>query len=74
MSICVVIPVYNSPYITEVIEDVLSHGYKVIVVDDGSSEKVDTRGLHVELVRHEINMGKGEAILSGAKKAKRTRL
>jgi len=70
MSICVVIPVYNSPYILEVIEDVLRHGYKVIVVDDGSSEKVNTKDLHVELIRHEKNMGKGEAILSGAKKAK----
>lgn len=70
MSTCVVIPVYNSPYIIEVIEDVLTHGYCVIVVDDGSHEKVDCSGLHVEHVRHEKNMGKGEAILSGAKRAK----
>ncbi len=68
MSICVVIPVYNSPYINEVIEDVLSYGYKVIVVDDGSDEAV--KALHVELIRHEKNMGKGEAILTGAKRAK----
>ena len=68
MSICVVIPVYNSPYINEVIEDVLSYGYKVIVVDDGSNEAV--KALHVELLRHEKNMGKGEAILTGAKRAK----
>jgi len=70
MSCCVVIPVYNSPYILEVIKDVLSYGYKVIVVDDGSDMIVDTVNLDVELVRHEVNMGKGEAILSGAKKAK----
>ncbi len=70
MSVCVVIPVYNSPYILEVVKDVLKCGYSVIVVDDGSDEKVDCKGLHVELVRHEKNMGKGEAILSGAKKAK----
>ena len=70
MSVCVVIPVYNSPYILEVIKDVLTHGYKVIVVDDGSTPKVDVEGLQVELITHTKNMGKGEAILSGAKKAK----
>ena len=70
MSVCVVIPVYNSPYILEVIKDVLTHGYKVIVVDDGSAQKVDVEGLSVELITHKKNMGKGEAILSGAKKAK----
>ena len=70
MSICVVIPVYNSPYILEVVKDVLRHGYKVIVVDDGSTQKVDVEALHVELITHKTNMGKGEAILSGAKRAK----
>lgn len=70
MSICVVIPVYNSPYIREVIEDVLKYGYRVVVVDDGSDTRVDVSGLDVELVTHSVNMGKGEAILSGAKKAK----
>ena len=70
MSICVVIPVYNSPYILEVIEGVLRHDYKVVVVDDGSDTKVDTGTLNVELVTHNVNMGKGEAILSGAKKLK----
>ena len=68
MSVCVVIPVYNSPYINEVIEDVLCRGYFVVVVDDGSDEPV--KSLHVEVIRHQKNMGKGEAILSGAKKAK----
>ena len=70
MSACVVIPVYNSPFIIEVIKDVLSYGYKIIIVDDGSDIKVDILSLDVELIRHTINMGKGEAILSGAKRAK----
>lgn len=70
MSRCVVIPVYNSPYIREVVEDVLSCGYVVIVVDDGSDIEVSIDDLDVMLVRHKINMGKGEAILSGAKAAK----
>ena len=70
MNICVVIPVYNSPYINEVLEDVLTCGRKVIVVDDGSDEKVLVDFKDVELVRHSVNLGKGEAILSGAKRAK----
>jgi len=69
MSFCIVIPVYNSPYIQEVVADVLSYGYRVIVVDDGSDEKLSF-SQELELVTHKVNMGKGEAILSGAKKAK----
>lgn len=70
MNICVVIPVYNSPYINEVVEDVLASGYKVIVVDDGSTKKVTLGSLDVHVTTHKINLGKGEAILSGAKAAK----
>ena len=70
MSICVVIPVYNSPYIDEVIEDVLSFGYTLIVVDDGSDTEVKIKNSNTILLRHKKNMGKGEAILSGAQKAK----
>lgn len=70
MNICVVIPVYNSPYIREVVEDVLACGYKVIVVDDGSSQRVNLDSLDVDTITHEVNLGKGEAILSGAKKAR----
>jgi len=70
MNVCVVIPVYNSPYIKDVIEDVLTHGYELIVVDDGSDVKIDQDGYDFHLVAHAKNEGKGEAILSGAKKAK----
>jgi glycosyltransferase involved in cell wall biosynthesis len=70
MNICIVIPVYNSPFIGEVVADVVSCGHKVIVVDDGSSEKVVVNNHDAELITHEINLGKGEAILSGAKRAK----
>jgi len=69
MKNCVVIPVYNSPYIDEVIQDTLKYDYQVIVVDDGSTKKV-TVPENVILSTHEKNMGKGEAILTGAKKAK----
>jgi glycosyltransferase involved in cell wall biosynthesis len=70
MNIPVVIPVYNSPYIDEVIQDVERLGYHLIVVDDGSDTPVISHLDHVCVLRHKENMGKGEAILSGAKKAK----
>lgn len=70
MKFCVIIPVYNSPYIREVVLDTLTYDYKVIVVDDGSDEKLQLKGLNIELVTHETNQGKGGAILSGAARAK----
>lgn len=74
-NIIVVIPTYNNPKtIAAVVEDVLQNGYEVIVVDDGSDtpvmkliEQKDT----VMILRHESNMGKGQAILTGAKEAKK---
>ena len=69
MNTCIIIPVYNSPFILEVIDDVLTYDYKIIVVDDGSDTLVKTNNLDVEIIRHAVNLGKGEAILSGAKKA-----
>ena len=71
---CIVIPVYNNP---ETIEDVVYASLKtkstVIVVDDGSEPNVmlnidEDEALY--LLRHSPNQGKGEAILTGGKKAK----
>ena len=70
MNICIVIPVYNSPFIKEVLEDISSYDYKIIVVDDGSDIVVESDILKIEVLRHTINKGKGEAILTGAKRAK----
>ncbi len=70
MKISIVVPVYNSPFIDEVIEDLFKYEYKIIVVDDGSDEKITTSYDAIDIVRHDVNMGKGEAILSGAKRAK----
>ena len=70
MNYCIVIPVYNSPYIKEVVEELIPFGYPIIVVDDGCDERVNLEPLDVTLVHHVVNIGKGEAILSGAKKAK----
>lgn len=71
-DIIAVIPTYNNPQtIHKVIEDVLENGYKVIVVDDGSTPKVTYQNENVTIVRHEKNSGKGMAIVSGAKEAKK---
>ena len=70
MKICVVIPVYNSPYIQEVVDDLIPYNYQIIVVNDGSDEQITISDPHIELITHPTNKGKGEAILSGAKRAK----
>lgn len=70
MKTCIVIPVYNSPHIDEVIEDLLNYHYQIIVVDDGSDTKIEINHPNIVLETHSVNMGKGEAILTGAQKAK----
>ncbi len=70
MSICIVVPVYNSPFIEEVLDDLVEYDYKIIVIDDGSTKRVITKHSKITILRHATNMGKGEAILSGAKYAK----
>ncbi|CAM3499403.1 glycosyltransferase family 2 protein [Arcobacter aquimarinus] len=73
-KIFVVIPTYNNPKtIVNVANDVIKNGYKLIIVDDGSTIKVtDLIESHPDIIilRHEINQGKGQAILTGAKKVK----
>ncbi|HIQ47339.1 MAG TPA: glycosyltransferase family 2 protein [Sulfurovum sp.] len=75
-NVVVVVPTYNNPLsIQAVISDILAHGYKVIVADDGSDVHVSSlyeneNTDNIYFVRHENNRGKGEAILSAAKKAK----
>jgi glycosyltransferase involved in cell wall biosynthesis len=70
----VVIPTYNNfNTIEAVVNDVLSHQYPIIVVDDGSSTALNTLlNPHdlLTIISHKHNKGKGEAITSGAKKAK----
>ena len=75
-KVIVVIPTYNNPHtIKDVVNDVLAHGYEVIVVDDGSEHEVQNlfnakEQESIHFVRHQINQGKGKAIISGTRKAK----
>jgi glycosyltransferase involved in cell wall biosynthesis len=67
MKIPIVVPVYNSPYINEVLDDLHQLNYEIIVVDDGSTPMVNSSLESVTILRHPQNMGKGEAILTAAK-------
>ncbi len=65
VNILVVIPTYNHPQrLREVVQGALSVTEDVLVVDDGSDQPASEllEGLDVEVVRHEVNHGKGAAI------------
>lgn len=74
-EIIVIIPTLNNDNtIQTVVNDVLKHNYKVIVIDDGYTNPVKnilTPNDNLTIIRHDINLGKGEAILSGAREAKK---
>jgi glycosyltransferase involved in cell wall biosynthesis len=72
----VIIPVYNSSeYLDELlkkigkVQSILSDWQMaVLVVDDGSSPAIvhiDNSSIHYELIRHEVNKGKGAALRTG---------
>ena len=66
----VVIPVYNhGGSLPGVIQAVLALHPHVLVVDDGSEDLPDA--LSVPCIRHEVNLGKGAAIMTGAAEARR---
>ncbi|MDH4100383.1 MAG: DUF2062 domain-containing protein [Nitrospirota bacterium] len=73
-KILIVIPLFNhGATVRDVAERTLAVHDRVLVVDDGSTDGGgDTlRGLNVQLVRHEVNRGKGAAIMTAAREASR---
>lgn len=67
-AIFVIIPVYNeATTIATVLESVLSHGYTVVVVNDGSSDDSAQiiRRFPVYYLEHAINLGQGAALQTG---------
>jgi glycosyltransferase involved in cell wall biosynthesis len=79
-KVCVVIPVYNHEHaVSSVINGVLSEGLPCIVVDDGSASEcaglLDRLAVanseRLTLLRHEVNRGKGSAVLTGLRHAYR---
>jgi glycosyltransferase involved in cell wall biosynthesis len=75
-EIVVIVPTYNNPKtIKAVAKDILHHGFIPIIVDDGSDESIenlffDEEKSSINFVTHSINRGKGQAIVSGVRKAK----
>lgn len=73
-EIIVVVPTYNNDKsIQAVVNDILKHNYKVIVIDDGYTNPVKNilkKDENLSIIRHETNLGKGSAIITGALKAK----
>jgi glycosyltransferase involved in cell wall biosynthesis len=66
--IWVVIPAYNeASVVANVVADVKRAGYRVAVVDDGSSDATGTCAADAgaTVVRHPINLGQGAAIQTG---------
>ena len=77
---CALIPVYDHEHaVGAVVDAILAHGLSCILVDDGSSAGcarvldglAAARPGQVSLVRHEVNQGKGAAVLSGFREAAR---
>jgi uncharacterized protein (DUF2062 family) len=74
--IAVVIPVYNQPdRLREVAQRCLDVHPRVLVVDDGSDPQVAplVADLPVEVLRHEVNQGKGAAIRTAARRLREQR-
>lgn len=68
-NVLIVIPVFNhAGTLRQVVEETLAVHPDVLVVDDGSTDGgADTiRDLPVQIVNHEENKGKGQAILTAA--------
>ncbi|WNJ18687.1 glycosyltransferase family 2 protein [Pontibacter sp. G13] len=64
----VIIPVFNEALVApSVVESVLAAGYGVIAVDDGSTDDSyrQLAKLPIHLLRHEVNLGQGAALMTG---------
>lgn len=67
-NVWVLIPTYNeAEVILSTVEEVLQHGYKVVLIDDGSTDNTreSLSGLPITYLRHKTNLGQGAALESG---------
>lgn len=73
MQTCFVVPVYNHPhYLRALVEHLSTFKLPIIMVNDGS-DQVTSQILHelsadyddVDLVEHQVNQGKGQAVKTG---------
>lgn len=71
-QIYIVLPCYNEvQVIRTTISDLLPYGYKIVVVNDGSSEKIQEKieDLQIIYCEHKINLGQGAALRTGTELA-----
>jgi len=70
--IYVIIPTYNEATVIKcTVQEVLFHGFNVVVVDDGSNDNTADvlKEANVHYIRHCINLGQGAALQTGIKYA-----
>jgi len=67
-KVWIVVPAYNEgSIIRNVISDVRSEGYRIVVIDDGSADDTGKHALAAgaAVVRHPINLGQGAGLQTG---------
>lgn len=69
MRTLIAIPVFNEEkYVRQVLDRVLAHGFDVLVIDDGSTDRTPdllaaiSDHARVRLIRHETNLGYGRSL------------
>jgi len=73
-AVFVIIPAYNeAPILRETVTPLISGGYTVVIVDDGSSDQTAAAvaDLPVILLHHPVNLGQGAALETGMEYARR---
>lgn len=72
-SVFIVVPCYRekASVVRASIAPLISAGYRVVLVDDGSPEPLELSDLPVALLRHPVNRGQGAALQTGAEYALR---
>jgi glycosyltransferase involved in cell wall biosynthesis len=66
-SVLVIVPAFNEgKAVKTTVEHLLAAGYRVVVVDDGSSDDTaEVRHLPIVYLRHAVNLGQGAALETG---------
>jgi len=73
-DVVVITPAWNEQdSVAAVVTDAVTHGYRVVVVDDGSSDQtaVRARDAGAIVLRHPFNLGVGAALQTGFREAVR---